>query len=360
MPHLRVWLPRGFVDGYSLYMAAAPLPPALEDRFRDLERREHRRRVIGGACWFTLALLAAVAAVLLLDAACRFSVATRCILEFAGFLLLGILAWQFLWRPTREDLSFFADDDFPTKRTAALSAFTLIVMFATLTLAAALPRSGERLRRILLPWHHPITILPFEVVVTSGDPIIRRGDPITLAAYLRPRDQSVILPESASLVLREGAEESESTLPMTGDASGTFHYTRPSANEDFEYRIEAGPAASEWHSVRVADSVELTERSRITIVPPDYAASLPQRITSSFTDVEALQYSTARFEVGFTRPAESAFFEWRSEGRTPLEAPDLIPIALGADRLSGEAAFRIRANGVLRLVLVNESGPRKL
>ena len=37
-----------------------------------------------------------------------------------------------------------------------------------------------------MPWFRPAVVVPFRVVVTSGDPVVRRGGPVTLTAYLEP------------------------------------------------------------------------------------------------------------------------------------------------------------------------------
>ena len=115
-----------------------------------------------------------------------------------------------------------------------------------MTLAVTTPGISERLRRVALPWYRPIAVLPYEIVVTSGDSVVRRGEPITLAAYLRPHDPQAALPETATLAIREGPDGIERTWPMLGDATATFHVTLPNTNHDFEYRVEVGPAASEW------------------------------------------------------------------------------------------------------------------
>ena len=58
--------------------------------------------------------------------------------------------------------------------------------------------------------------------------------------------------------------------------------------------------------------------------------------------------------------AESAAVEWRPSGRNPFEAADAVLVALAADRQSGTAAVPLRTNGTLTVILVNESGPRRL
>src|SRR5262245_21680656 len=69
--------------------------------------------------------------------------------------------------------------------------------------AAVIPGSGERLRRVAFPWYRPAQVVPYRVVVTSGDLVVRRGDPVTLSAYVERTAVHAALPESAVLVFRD-------------------------------------------------------------------------------------------------------------------------------------------------------------
>src|SRR5207248_1882232 len=124
-----------------------------------------------------------------------------------------------------------------------------------------------------------------------------------LTAFLRPREPHADLPDNATLVIQDESNGGQRRLPMTGDATATFHVTRPAANDDFQYRVEAGLAASEWYSVRVADAVELTDSTTIEVVPPAYA-NRPAKSFTSISDLEALQHSTVQFRLRFSRAAE--------------------------------------------------------
>ena len=392
-------------------MAAPTLPPALHARLDALALRVRRLRVARGACWLAVAVLLSAAGIVLLDAAVKLSVAARCLLEAAWLASASGLAWWLVARPWRADVPLdeiarriesqfpglgerlltvvsLRDDadpangsprliaglardtelrtrelDFtraaPTRPVAWLAAAAGVVFVAALVSAAVMPGSGEQLRRVGLPWHRPAAVAPFRIHVSSGDPVVRRGDPVTLSAYAERAEPGAILPVSAVLVFREPGGE-ERRLPMAGDESAAFHLTRPHVAADFEYRIESGPVASEWHSVLVADPVEVTEQTAIEIAAPAYAAAaFPLRTLTGPTDLDGLQHSTATLRLRFNRPAASAALDWRAEGRL-TESPELIPVDLAADGTGGTATFRMRGNGTLRVVLVNENGPRKL
>jgi hypothetical protein len=349
-------------------------PAALDDRLDALAARVRRQRVIRGVSLVVLLAVVAAVAIAAVDASVELSVAARTALELAWFLLIGLAAWRLAARPWLADPPvdevaerMMADDSpnvvaalareerhhhsFPLWPGFALAALAVAATFTGVLLAA---KNGDRVRRVALPWHNRAVIAPFEIIVVTGDAAARRGEPVTLTAYLKPNDAGAALPDAATLAIRGGE-----SIPMTG-LRGAFHATLPAPDSDFEYRIEAGNHASEWHAVRLADSVELAAGTKIAITPPEYAAPFAKPSTADFADVEALQYSTAVFHLKFSRPAESAAIEWRPEGRNSFEAADPIAVSLSADRLGGAATLPLRTAGRATVILVNESGPRRL
>lgn len=392
-------------------MAPAPLPPALEDRLAAVADRVWRIGVIRGACRFVAAFLCSTVVLLLLDAVFQLSVTARCALQVGWLAVVGFLGWRLVARPWQADvplvdvarrveahfpelgerlvsvvglreeaepangspslIATLARDteartrelDFaravPIRPAARLAAATGAAVLLTIAVAAAVPGTGSQLRRVALPWYRPAVVSPYEVVVTSGDPVIRRGDPVTLTMYLRPTEPSAVLPDAATLVLRESSGPGERRLSMTGDAAAAFHATLPVVADDFEYRVEAGAAASGWHTVGIADPVDLTDQCTAEIVPPAYATGIAPKSVAGFTDLNGLQCSAVTLRLRFNRPADSAVLEWRPEARPASETADLIPVNLAPDRTGGDATFPLIGNGVLRVVLTNDPGPRK-
>jgi len=68
--------------------------------------------------------------------------------------------------------------------------------------AAVVPGSGERLRRVAMPWHRPAGAT-VRVVVTSGEPVVKRGAPVTLAAYAERTEPGAPLPRDVFLAFRD-------------------------------------------------------------------------------------------------------------------------------------------------------------
>ena len=385
-----------------------PLPPPLENGLAALAGRVRRQRVGWGACRLIAAALVSGAAVLFLDTAAPLSVAVRCVLEVGWLGLVGFLAWRLAVRASRADVpladlarrierrhpelgerlrmlaglaetgtgparlvaTLARDADLRARGVdlaAAVSSPAIVlpgivvgVISVAATAALMLPGSGDALRRVALPWHRPAVAAGFHVVVTSGDAVVRRGESVTLAAYLEASPPGAPLPDDATLAVRAGPDAPVHRAPMTGDAAGAFHATRPGVADDFEYQVEVGPVASGWHRVLVAEPVELAGPVGVEITPPPYAAAAAVRHEHpAGTAFEGMQYATLALHFRFTRPAASAALDWRPAGR-PAADTDPIPVELSPDRTGGTAAFRLSETGTLRVVLVNEAGPRKL
>ncbi|HYH64936.1 MAG TPA: hypothetical protein VD866_09605 [Urbifossiella sp.] len=229
-----------------------------------------------------------------------------------------------------------------------------------LLLAVGLFAGGAELARRSAGWFRPAAVVPFRVVVPAGDAVVRRGDAVTLSAYLDPTAADVPLPSVVVLETRPGPGEPETRRQMTPDpTTGAAVTVLPPPAADFEYRVVAGQAASEWFTVRVADPVELAPGTAVELSPPAYAAAtVKPRTVPGFADLDALVGSTAVVRLRFTRPAATAALEWRPDA--PSGLPETLAVALDADALGGTAALPVREPGVLRLVLANETGVRKL
>jgi hypothetical protein len=335
-------------------MAATPFSPATDDRLAAPAAEAVRFKVGRGACWVALATLASLAALLLLDGLLELSLTARCLLQLLWLAGAILLTWRLVIQPWQEE-----DPGVGERPAAPLVAATSAAWLAAVGVALAVPGSGERLQRIVVPWYREIVVAPYQIVVTSGDATVRRGGPVTLAAYAEPMSPGAALPGEAVAFVRDANGGNERIVPMNFDGAAAFHVTLDAVPTDFDYRIEAGAAKSPWHTVRVADAVETAATSTAVITPPPYAAAaVAARTQAALAPIEALQYSTASFRLRFTRPASTAALEWRSEGRA--KDFELTAVELSPDRTEGTAEFRLVESGTLVLVLVNETGSGKL
>jgi hypothetical protein len=372
-------------------MSDAP-PPAIEHRLAALVPRLRALRVARGAARFVVAVLAAACAVLLLDAAFPLPAWVRGLFLSVWLTAAGVLAWRWILIPWRAEIplaevaleleqvlpelgerlcavvsppppgqpealrtALVADtarrtksidllQALPVKPVAWFVAGAAGAVLAVAATAALVPGSGDRIRRVALPWHRPPQP-GFRIVVTSGDAVVKRGDQVWLSAYAERTGAAP--PTEAVVVFRDGPGAPEVREPMTFDG-GAFHFRWPSAITDFEYRVEIGTAQSDWFRVTALDPVELADGTRIEIVPPEYATTQKKRTLTALTDLDGLEYSTLHFHLKFTRPAEAVHFLWRARD---LPKDEVIAVELAPDRLSATAHFPLRSSGVLTLVL---------
>jgi hypothetical protein len=392
-------------------MPAAPLPHTLEEKLDGLAAAVRRMSIIRGCGWLILAALGGAAVAIALDAALDLPGWVRGLMLLGWAALTMLVCWRMVVRPWRDpipaaELAARVEQYFPglserlttlvelhehagpgngsraligvlaretDQRTRRLDfsrvAPTGPAVTATVLAVAAAAAfvgqlafagfAGERVRRFALPWYTPTAVAPYRVVVSSGDPVIKRGAPVTLSAYLEPTRPNASLPDTAALVVRAPGSREERKLPMTGGEGAAFHLTRPGVADDFEYCVEAGPARSNWHAVLVADPVALAAGTTVTLHPPRYAEGVvaPQ-VRDEFAEFEALQYSRAELALRFSRPAAEAYLDWRPADPTRGER-SRVPVRLADDRTAGSAELPVISDGTLTLVLIGDRGIRE-
>jgi hypothetical protein len=381
-------------------MSAAPLP-AIEQWLTALVPRVRALRVARGTCRLVAAALGTASAVLLLDAAFGLPAWGRGLFLSVWLTATGVLTWRWVLVPWRGDIPLAevarelekqlpelgerlraavtddpkgpsdavrtaVDEDtarrargvdrtraVPLAPAAWLAAGAGVAILAAVATAALVPGSGERLRRVAAPWYRP-GAAPFRVIVTSGEPVVRRGGSVTLSAYTE-RNGRGSNPLEAVLVVTDGPDGSERRVPMTGDGAA-FHATLPRVSGTFGYCVEIGGARSEQFTVTVLDPVELADGTRIEIAAPDYAQR-PKRVLTAPADFDGFQFGAAGFQLKFTLPAASAHLDWRPDGAA---RPEVTALDLTADHLGATGTLPLRGGGVLRLVLVRNVDGKRL
>jgi hypothetical protein len=343
--------------------AAAPLPPKLHSRLGELAARVRKLRILRAIAHATFLLPIAALICILADAYLGLPTAVRAGLLIGWLLLVVREAWR-LFRAitapidleavasaveqefprlaerltTAVELAGRSDESngapalidevikdadsrarkldlsmaFPTG--SAVGGFTMALMVLVLLLIPAFfaPKSGEHLRRFFLPGYTPTKTYPFNIVVTSGDPAVKRGDPITLTAYLEPTRPDAPLPNAATLIVVANGKEER--LAMASDEANVWYLRRPAADGDFDYRVEAGGNVSESHRVTVVEPVTLAS-ARIGVNPPAYAAKVrePDPPIEGLGELSALEHSTITFDLKFTPKPVSAILEFNGD-----------------------------------------------
>lgn len=116
--------------------------------------------------------------------------------------------------------------------------------------------------RIFTPWlaiEYPTRTL---IEINEGDRIVKEGQGLRLVAKI-----SGEVPDRAEIILRTGkGKPRERKLAV---ADGVCEYEAETVFRSFEYRIVAGDAESDWHTVQVISAPRI-ERTEVTLEFPDY------------------------------------------------------------------------------------------
>jgi hypothetical protein len=237
---------------------------------------------------------------------------------------------------------------FPTSG-AVSNLVTAVVLLAVLLIPAIFaPRGGEFVRRFFLPWYTPIKTVAYKVVVTSGDPAVKRGDPVNLTAYVEATKPDAELPNSAALIIMENGKEER--LPMAAQEGNVWFTRRPAAAADFDYRVETGGAVSDTHHVTVVEPITLAA-AHVIVKPPAYAAMGRDQDppVEGLGELTALEHSTITFDLKFVPRPKLAVLEF-----TPQAVGDDKPVKdklflRAADDGSVKVAVAAKVSGTFAL-----------
>ncbi len=237
------------------------------------------------------------------------------------------------------------------RSTIRLAVVSVAVVVLSLLPAAFAPRDyGRLLSRFLLPWRSQAD---FAFVIHPGDIVAARGRPLTVRVTLIPRDSAIVLPRHASLVLDQEGAASRHDLVPDADDPATFRATF-SPTESGRYRVEAGMAVSEYHTLTAVTPTDLAAHSPVIVVTlPAKAESFAETQTlTGMVDLSAFAGSEIVFRFAFDRPTSSAVLEWSPEGQSATSTP----LALGDEGRSATWSLSATRGGAYRLVISGEHG----
>jgi hypothetical protein len=390
-------------------MPAVPLPIALEEKLDDVAAEVRRLRVLRGASWFAATTFALPLVAVSLDMLLDLSPLVRGLLLAGWVAVSAVLGWWLVVRRLRGDippqelaaaierefpnlaerlstlveLSEHADAGngsrgmiavlaketekrakklnfakvAPTGFSLRLAGFAVLVGLVAVTPLFAFREATDRVRRLVLPWYTPPVEVPYTLTVSSGNPVVKRGEPVTLSAYLEKSKPETDLPSAATLIYRVVGQADERRLPMSGDDKAAFTVTRPKVDAEFEYRVQCGELTSQWYGVAVVDPVEVDDdASGISVAPPKYTAA--PTVEQKWGQVKTLEHSTATFRLHLTREPADVHAEWRLTD-PKAEAVSLNrSLAFSDDRRTVTLTIPCPANGTVRFSLFADKGVR--
>ena len=237
----------------------------------------------------------------------------------------------------------------------ALAALTGLLLAAP---ALVWPQPYRHLaRRFFRPWNVAPVPASYDIAVTSGDVIAARGRSVPLSARVTPRNETIALPETATLVVVESnGKETRQAMPRAENGEFTLDYK---VLGDVSYRIEAGEVVSDSHRVTAITPVELAAESpTVTLTPPAYARPVKEEEAfQGLVDLSPLQHSEIRFDFRFTRPAVAAYLEFIRDSKGS-ENVARHPLILSADRQAASFTMPALKEGKYRLMLEAEHAIR--
>lgn len=240
-------------------------------------------------------------------------------------LAFGLALWGwFVLRPRRAVVALTA---------TALAGLSIVLV----------PDVRPRAIRFIVPWYQPPPKrIRARIVVPSGDPVIRRGEPVTLTAY-REGDSQPGLPARVELRPEAGSEIAE---PLELDASGATYYRVPAVTVPLSYRFMVGSLASDWHTVHPVDPVNLTDDSRLTI-----RTGKSDTVTQPLRDAPDIHCERG-CELDcvwvFNRRPVHVTLDWRPQGE-PGARPTVLPLTMSRDGLTATCRFRPGDSGLVTL-----------
>lgn len=243
----------------------------------------------------------------------------------------------------------------PARTTAGFAIAGVAALLAVLVPLVTVPRASEHARRFFLPWYAPSVESPYKIVVTSGNPNVKRGETTALTALIEITKPNAPPPQEVFAVIRTA--RGTDRVPMNYDKERHEAFlTRGPLEADFDYQIVCGEAESEWHRVTVIDPVRL-DSARLIVQPPAYAlkAGEKQLTVDGLAELTVLQYSKITYDLRFTRMPSAAWLEWKPENEDAgrLASPSRKELTVAAD-FSTRMTVTAIANGEYRLLIESD------
>lgn len=387
----------------TLESAIDQLPKPILDKLQSMIRRVRRLLFIRGFFATLAVAVVCLLTIMAVDAAFTiFSSTARWMLSLAGLGITMIAAWWYLVRPLsrkftlthmarileirhpelQERISTAVElmgSDDPESIKGSAELISAVVDSAVVDIEAVDPKTEfkpARSRKFLAVGVGALAILlvtlaiwpkqswtlltramaPFldignayanSLVVDPGDVRVATGSPVTIEVSVKHKK---LKRAEIRRLLADGTETVERMTLIGEDEDGTkrFSMTFPSVTEDFDYRVRAGSAVSEFYDVDAIDPPAVEE----LLISYDYPSYTGLESASAVTDtgeIRAIAHTKVKVEATLNRPVWSSkmFINEKRE----VELTDSAE-----NRLSWEMELKSGTNGSWRIELADEEG----
>lgn len=387
----------------TLESAIDQLPQPILDKLQSMIRRVRRLLFIRGF-FATLAIaVVCLLTIMAVDAAFTiFSSSARWALSLAGLGITLVAAWWFLVRPLsrkftlthmarileirhpelQERISTAVElmgSDDPDSIKGSQELISAVVDSAVVDIEAVDPKTEfkpARSRKFLAVGVGALAILllilamwpkqswtlltramaPFldignayasSLVVDPGDVRVATGSPVTIAVSIKHKK---LKRAEIRRLLADGSETVERMTLIGEDEDGTkrFSMTFPSVTENFDYRVRAGSAVSEFFDVDAIDPPVVEELS-ISYDYPEYTALEDTSSVSATGEIRAIAHTKVKVEATLNRPIWSSKMFINEEREVELTDSS-------EKKISWEMELKSGINGSWRIELADEEG----
>ena len=197
-----------------------------------------------------------------------------------------------------------------------LSAGLLLLLFAALACAmgvgiAASPHLlGRLFIRAVAPWADVGNLYSNDIVVTPGDAVVLSGTVVDIRAVV---DKSLHALPTIRISRRRGLGWTEE-IPEAM-SNGLYRTTADSAESEWRYRVNAGPAMTRYYRVRVSKRPSY-DSFTATVTYPEYTGFRSVVFSNEqVSAIRAIEGSRVSFTLAISEPGTTADFRI---GRNPV------------------------------------------
>lgn len=194
----------------------------------------------------------------------------------------------------------------PLQRPAMIAGVALLVFLSAIIADSSTVKIG--VARIFAPWLAVEYPTRTQLQLVSGDMVVQEGKPVRIAAEL-----SGEIPANAQIALRTGNGRPR-VQPMA-ITDNTCTYEISTVFREFDYRVTAGDAQSDWHTVRVIYPPNI-EKAKITLNYPAYTQRKPETVEG--LSITVPETTKVQWQLTLDKPVSAAAVNLIGQDASPM------------------------------------------